>query len=56
MVKDEPITVLVPRTLKRWLGEQARKEGKKLGPYVREVLWQHHTRVQSTIELAEKES
>lgn len=36
-----PITVLVPRSLKRWLAEWARKEDKKVGPYVRAILETH---------------
>lgn len=40
-----PITVLVPRSLKRWLAAAAGKEEKKVGPYVRAVLENHRTRV-----------
>lgn len=38
-----PITILVPRGLRRWLETRARGEEKKLGPYVRKVLEAHRT-------------
>lgn len=38
-----PITVLVPRSLKRWLVTRAGREDKKVGPYVRKLIERERT-------------
>lgn len=40
-----PVTTILSRDLRKWLEAQARKEDKKLGPYIRKVLETHRTTV-----------
>lgn len=40
-----PVTTILSRDLRKWLEAQARKEDKKLGPYIRKVLESHRTTV-----------
>lgn len=36
-----PVTTILSRELRKWLEHEARKEDKKLGPYIRKVLETH---------------
>lgn len=46
-----PVTTILSRDLRKWLENAARKEDKKLGPYIRKVLETHR----STVERSEPE-
>jgi hypothetical protein len=40
-----PVTTILSRDLRKWLENAARKEDKKLGPYIRKVLETHRAAV-----------